>query len=72
MPLLYDASRNTCKIEDHVVDGRVRLFVHRKGATRAFGPGQADLPDAFSAAGSCWSEARSERRPACSPAPAKT
>jgi tRNA-splicing ligase RtcB (3'-phosphate/5'-hydroxy nucleic acid ligase) len=52
MPLLYDVSHNTCKVEDHVVDGRSKqLFVHRKGATRAFGPGHAELPDAFREAG---------------------
>ncbi|HEY5682770.1 MAG TPA: RtcB family protein, partial [Sulfuricaulis sp.] len=46
LPLLYDVSHNTCKVEDHVVDGRVRkLYVHRKGATRAFGPGHPDIPD---------------------------
>jgi tRNA-splicing ligase RtcB len=40
LPMLYDVSHNTCKVEDHVVDGnRRQLFVHRKGATRAFGPG---------------------------------
>jgi len=45
MPLLYDVSHNTCKEESHLVDGeRRRLFVHRKGATRAFGPGHAELP----------------------------
>ncbi len=44
--LLYDVSHNTCKIETHAVDGRPRrLYVHRKGATRAFGPGHPDLPD---------------------------
>ena len=38
LPLLYDVSHNTCKTEEHVVDGRkMQLFVHRKGATRAFG-----------------------------------
>ena len=38
--LLFDVSHNTCKVEMHVVDGkRKELFVHRKGATRAFGPG---------------------------------
>ena len=43
--LLYDVSHNTCKVETHVVDGRPReLYVHRKGATRAFGPGHPDLP----------------------------
>jgi tRNA-splicing ligase RtcB len=48
LTLVYDVSHNTCKEEEHVVGGRKRrLFVHRKGATRAFGPGHADLPDAF-------------------------
>jgi tRNA-splicing ligase RtcB len=43
--LLYDVSHNTCKEEVHEVDGRKRrLFVHRKGATRAFGPGHPELP----------------------------
>lgn len=48
LDVLYDVSHNTCKIEEHVVDGqRKRLFVHRKGATRAFGPGHPDLPESF-------------------------
>ncbi len=48
MPLLYDVSHNTCKVENHVVDGQARkLYVHRKGATRAFGPGHPDLPEAL-------------------------
>ncbi|HEX8011506.1 MAG TPA: RtcB family protein [Casimicrobiaceae bacterium] len=52
LSLLYDVSHNTCKVEEHVVDGqRRRLFVHRKGATRAFGPGHPDLPPAFQATG---------------------
>ena len=43
--LLFDVSHNTCKEELHAVDGKARsLFVHRKGATRAFGPGHSDLP----------------------------
>ncbi len=46
--LLYDVSHNTCKEEPHEVEGRTRrLFVHRKGATRAFGPGHPDLPEVF-------------------------
>ncbi len=50
--LLYDVSHNTCKVEEHSVDGRLRrLYVHRKGATRAFGPGHPDIPDALRAAG---------------------
>jgi tRNA-splicing ligase RtcB len=52
LDLLFDVSHNTCKVEDHVVDGATRpLFVHRKGATRAFGPGHPDLPDALRALG---------------------
>jgi tRNA-splicing ligase RtcB len=50
--LLYDVSHNTCKVEQHSVDGRNRsLFVHRKGATRAFGPGHSDLPEALKTVG---------------------
>jgi tRNA-splicing ligase RtcB len=50
--LLFDVSHNTCKEELHQVDGERRtLFVHRKGATRAFGPGHPDLPAALSAIG---------------------
>ena len=46
MPLLFDVSHNTCKVEDHGIDGKRRtLFVHRKGATRAFGPGDSRLPE---------------------------
>jgi tRNA-splicing ligase RtcB len=46
LELLYDVSHNTCKEELHEVAGTMRrLFVHRKGATRAFGPGHAELPE---------------------------
>jgi tRNA-splicing ligase RtcB len=52
LSLLYDVSHNTCKVESHVVDGRKRLlYIHRKGATRAFGPGHPDLPLALYATG---------------------
>jgi tRNA-splicing ligase RtcB len=52
LPLLYDVSHNTCKIEEHRVEDRVRrLHVHRKGATRAFGPGHPELPEALRSAG---------------------
>ncbi len=45
MPLLFDVSHNTCKVEEHRIGGGTReLFIHRKGATRAFGPGHASLP----------------------------
>ena len=46
--LLYDVSHNTCKIEQHEVNGVKRqLYIHRKGATRAYGPGHPDIPAAF-------------------------
>ncbi len=46
--LLYDVSHNTCKIEEHRVDGVIkRLYVHRKGATRAWGPGRPELPERY-------------------------
>jgi tRNA-splicing ligase RtcB len=46
LPLLYDVSHNTCKIEEHLVKGKtMRLFVHRKGATRAFGPGHPAITE---------------------------
>lgn len=42
---LFDISHNTCKEEQHEVDGKTRsLHVHRKGATRAFAPGHPKLP----------------------------
>jgi tRNA-splicing ligase RtcB (3'-phosphate/5'-hydroxy nucleic acid ligase) len=45
---VYDIAHNMAKIETHVVDGRKReLCVHRKGATRAFGPGSEVLPEAY-------------------------
>ena len=45
LPLLYDVSHNTCREEIHTVGGRKRtLFVHRKGATSALGPGDPSLP----------------------------
>ena len=45
LALLYDVSHNTCKTEEHEVNGKpTRLFVHRKGTTRAFGPEHPTLP----------------------------
>ena len=52
LPLLYDVSHNTCKVEEHEIKGKpLRLFVHRKGATRAFGPGHPAVPEALQAFG---------------------
>ena len=43
--MIYDLAHNIGKIEDHIIDGRqTRVCVHRKGATRAFGPGSVDIP----------------------------
>ncbi len=45
LDLIYDVAHNIAKIEKHTVDGREKtLCVHRKGATRAFGPGNPELP----------------------------
>jgi tRNA-splicing ligase RtcB len=46
--VLYDVSHNICKEETHSVDGAAkRLFVHRKGATRALGPGDPAIPESL-------------------------
>ncbi|MFC1808309.1 intein-containing RctB family protein [Candidatus Omnitrophota bacterium] len=48
MSLIYDVAHNIAKVERHIVDGKEKtLCVHRKGATRAFGPGSADIPAAY-------------------------
>ncbi len=45
---VYEVAHNIAKMERHVVDGKEReLCVHRKGATRAFGPGHADVPERY-------------------------
>ena len=52
LALLYDVSHNTCKVEEHRVNGsNRRLFVHRKGATRAFGPVHPELPETLKETG---------------------
>ncbi len=46
--LLYDVAHNIAKLEVHEVDGvPTEVWVHRKGATRAFGPGHPDLPPVY-------------------------
>lgn len=46
LSVIYDVSHNTCKVESHVIEGRKKqVYVHRKGATRAFGPGHPDIPE---------------------------
>jgi len=45
---IYDVTHNTAKLEEHSIDGRAKqLLVHRKGSTRAFGPGMGDLPEDY-------------------------
>ncbi len=52
LPLLYDVSHNICSLENHAENGNVKaLYVHRKGATRALGPGHPELPPEFQATG---------------------
>lgn len=48
LAMVYDVCHNIAKIEMHSVEGRpARVCVHRKGATRAFGPGRAEVPEAY-------------------------
>jgi tRNA-splicing ligase RtcB len=52
MDMVYDVAHNTAKLERHLVDGKERsLLVHRKGATRAFGPGMEDVPERYKSVG---------------------
>ena len=52
MDLVYDVAHNIAKLEEHTVDGtKKRLWVHRKGATRAFPPGHRELPQAYQKTG---------------------
>ncbi len=52
MPLVYDVCHNIAKFEKHTVDGKERtVCVHRKGATRAFGPGREEIPSIYRGVG---------------------
>ncbi len=52
MHQVYDVAHNTAKLEQHRIDGDLRdVLVHRKGATRAFGPGMPDLPEIYKKTG---------------------
>jgi tRNA-splicing ligase RtcB len=49
---IYDIAHNIAKLEEHEVDGKnCWLYVHRKGATRAFGPGHRDIPEDYRSVG---------------------
>lgn len=52
MDLVYDVAHNVAKLEEHMIDGKKKeVYVHRKGATRAFPPGHHDVPTAYRAVG---------------------
>ncbi|MCK5126551.1 MAG: RtcB family protein [candidate division Zixibacteria bacterium] len=49
---IYDVAHNIARFEDYIIDGvPKRLLVHRKGATRSFGPNNADIPEVFRTVG---------------------
>ncbi len=49
---LYDVAHNIAKLEEHLIDGeKKKVYVHRKGATRAFPPHHPDVPKAFQETG---------------------
>lgn len=48
LKLVYDLAHNIAKFEKHIVNGKEKeLLVHRKGATRSFGPGNPDIPSKY-------------------------
>lgn len=52
MRLVYDVAHNVAKFEEHVAGGsRMKVCVHRKGATRAYGPNSPDLPSEYALTG---------------------
>lgn len=52
MSMVYDVAHNTAKLEKHMIDGELmEVLVHRKGATRAFGPGMDGLPACYKETG---------------------
>ncbi len=52
MHVVYDVCHNIAKLEEHVVDGKkMMLYVHRKGATRSFGPSRKEIPKKYQKVG---------------------
>ncbi len=48
LEVVYDVAHNIAKVEEHKIDGESKkVYVHRKGATRAFGPGSKDIPQDY-------------------------
>lgn len=52
MNLVYDVAHNIAKVEKYKINGEIKpLIVHRKGATRSFGPGRKELPEKYQETG---------------------
>ena len=52
LSMVYDVAHNTAKIEEHNINGKnKKVIVHRKGATRAFGPGRDEIPQKYRSIG---------------------
>lgn len=52
MAQVYDVCHNLAKIETHIIDGeKKKVCVHRKGATRSFGPGREEIPEVYRSVG---------------------
>jgi tRNA-splicing ligase RtcB len=52
MHIIYDVCHNIAKLEEHRVNGKkVKVYVHRKGATRSFGPGSSGIPEKYKEVG---------------------
>jgi len=50
--MVYDLAHNMAKFENHIIENKqIRVCVHRKGATRSFGPGSGDIPDRYQETG---------------------
>ena len=48
LKLIYDVAHNIAKVEEHIIDGKEeKVIVHRKGATRSFGPGKKEIPEVY-------------------------
>ena len=48
LKLVYDVAHNIAKVEEHIIDGKKeKVCVHRKGATRSFGPGRKEIPEVY-------------------------
>ncbi len=52
LEIVYEVAHNIAKFEKHLVDGKLKeVCVHRKGATRSFGPGHLEVPESYRAVG---------------------